>query len=61
MFGLHPNAEIGYLTAVGETLFATILSVSGGSAKGASSEAGTKAKIASLLKELPPDFNMIDL
>ena len=61
MFGLHPNAEIGYLTAVGETLFATILSVSGGSAKGASSEAGTKAKIASFLKELPPDFNMIDL
>ena len=61
MFGLHPNAEIGYLTAVGETLFATILSVSGGSSKGASSEAGTKAKIASFLKELPADFNMIDL
>lgn len=25
MFGLHPNAEIGYLTNVGETLFGTIL------------------------------------
>jgi len=25
MFGLHPNAEIGYLTTLGETLFDTIL------------------------------------
>jgi dynein heavy chain len=24
MFGLHPNAEIGYLTTTGETLFTTI-------------------------------------
>jgi len=30
MFGLHPNAEIGYLTTQSETLFSTILSVSGG-------------------------------
>ncbi len=27
MFGLHPNAEIGYLTNQSETLFSTILSV----------------------------------
>jgi len=27
MFGLHPNAEIGYLTTLSETLFATIMSV----------------------------------
>jgi len=25
MFGLHPNAEIGYLTTLGETLANTIL------------------------------------
>jgi len=31
MFGLHPNAEIGYLTTLGETLFSTILACSGGS------------------------------
>jgi dynein heavy chain, axonemal len=31
MFGLHPNAEIGYLTTLGETLFTTILACSGGS------------------------------
>jgi len=34
MFGLHPNAEIGYLTTLGETLFSTILSCSGGSGGG---------------------------
>ena len=31
MFGMHPNAEIGYLTTTCETLFDTILSVQGGS------------------------------
>lgn len=34
MFGLHSNAEIGYLTSLGETLFATILQCSGGSGGG---------------------------
>jgi len=42
MFGLHPNAEIGYLTSLGETLFATILSVSGASSAGASSDSGVR-------------------
>jgi len=61
MFGLHPNAEIGYLTALGETLFATILSVSGGGGAGAGAASGVKGKIANFLKELPENFNMIDL
>jgi hypothetical protein len=34
MFGLHSNAEIGYLTGMGETLFSTILQCSGGSGGG---------------------------
>jgi dynein heavy chain len=34
MFGLHPNAEIGYLTTLGEKLFITILSCSGDSGGG---------------------------
>jgi len=38
MFGLHPNAEIGYLTTLGETLFSTILSCQGGSGGGGSSK-----------------------
>lgn len=62
MFGLHANAEIGYLTTLGETIFTTILSISGGGAGGAGS--GTdliKAKIVEILDSLPEDFIMIDI
>ena len=34
MFGLHPNAEIGYLTTQGETLFMFIQQISGGGSSG---------------------------
>ena len=34
MFGLHPNAEIGYLTTQGEQLFEFVLKISGGGASG---------------------------
>jgi dynein heavy chain len=34
MFGLHPNAEIGYLTNLGETIFNTIIKVTGGGGGG---------------------------
>lgn len=62
MFGLHPNAEIGYLTQLGESLFSTILSVSGASSSGGGGgEDSVKTTIANLLKELPPNFNMIDI
>lgn len=61
MFGLHPNAEINYLTSLGETLFNIILSVSGGSSAGGSGESAVKGIIATFLKELPPNFNMIDI
>lgn len=38
MFGLHPNAEIGYLTNLGETIFNTVLKVSGSAGGGGSSD-----------------------
>jgi len=38
MFGLHPNAEIGYLTNLGETLFSTIQQCSGGAGGGGGSK-----------------------
>ena len=34
MFGMHPNAEIGYLTLQCETLFDTILSITAGGSGG---------------------------
>lgn len=36
---MHPNAEIGYLTTMCDTLFSTILDVSGGGT-GSSSKSG---------------------
>ena len=38
MFGMHPNAEIGYLTLNSEVLFDTILSVEGGKVGGGGSK-----------------------
>lgn len=63
MFGLHPNAEIGYLTNLGETLFSTILSCSGGSGGGGASKQDQVAKdmIDRCLAILPPEFIMLDL
>ena len=50
MFGLHPNAEIGYLTTQCDSLFGTIMDVSGGGSGGGSenSEDATKTLLADL-------------
>jgi dynein heavy chain, axonemal len=61
MFGLHPNAEIGYLTTQSETLFSTILSVSGGGAAGGGDDGKVKTIIQTFLSTLPADFNMFDV
>jgi dynein heavy chain len=63
MFGLHPNAEINYLTNQGETLFFTILSCSGGggSAGGGGKDAMVKEMIDKFLDQLPAEFIMLDL
>jgi len=63
MFGLHPNAEIGYLTSYGETLFATILQCAGGTggAGGSSKDDVVKEMIERFLDGLPPLFVMLDI
>jgi len=55
MFGLHSNAEIGYLTTLGETLFSTILQCSGGSSGGGGKgkDAAVKQMIDKFLETLP--------
>lgn len=64
MFGLHPNAEIGYLTTTGELLFELIMSVQGGGSAGG----GGKKKediVKDLIKKfgetLPANFIMIEI
>jgi len=62
MFGLHANAEIGYLTMTGEKLFNTILQCSGGSGGGVGNkEDEVKKKIEYFLNNLPEEFNMFVL
>jgi dynein heavy chain len=63
MFGLHPNAEIGYLTNLGETLFSTIMSCSGGSGGGGASKKDQVAKelLDRFLHILPGEFSMLEL
>lgn len=62
MFGLHANAEIGYLTTLGEDLCFTILSCSGGGGgAGASKEDIAKEKIAAFISRLPDQFNLLEL
>jgi dynein heavy chain len=62
MFGLHPNAEIGYLTNLGETIFNTILKISGSSAgSGAGGDSAVKDLIEKFLKDCPEPYNMVEL
>jgi dynein heavy chain, axonemal len=63
MFGLHPNAEIGYLTTTAETLFQNIMIIQGGASSGAGKkqEDVVKEIIDKFLDELPHDFNMVEI
>jgi dynein heavy chain len=63
MFGLHPNAEIGYLTSQGENLCFIILACSGGGSGGGASRKDQVVKeiIDRFLGVLPQGFNMIEL
>ena len=64
MFGLHPNAEIGYLTAYQDDIFKTILSLGGGSAGGGGGGGGgggLRSLLTDLKSRLPENFQMIDI
>ena len=62
MFGLHPNAEIGYLTNWTGTIFETILTMGGG---GGDAGGGGVSKIKETMdyftKVLPENFMMISI
>ncbi|KAF4733564.1 hypothetical protein FOZ62_017846 [Perkinsus olseni] len=63
MFGLHPNAEIGYLTTQGAATFQTILELQGGSGGGSSGDmmAGVGEIITTYLESLPENLDMIEI
>lgn len=63
MFGLHSNAEIGYLTNLGESLCFTILQCSGSSGGGGGSKKDELVNelIIKFLEKLPLEYNMVEL
>ena len=61
MFGLHPNAEIGFLTATANDLFSTIVSMSGGSSNSASGSGAVGGVMDDILTRLPKGFDEHDV
>jgi len=61
LFGMHTNAEIGYLTSVTNNLFSTILAMAGGGG----GDGGTENKVVKnmnlILTECPPDSEMVGI
>ncbi|CAK9037457.1 unnamed protein product, partial [Durusdinium trenchii] len=62
MFGLHPNAEIGFLTNQGISIFKTIADITGGGGGGGSADISASTPlITSYLTALPTNLDMIDI
>ncbi|XP_076749810.1 dynein beta chain, ciliary-like [Xylocopa sonorina] len=66
LYGLHPNAEIGFLTSTAENLFKTLLGMLTRTASDVTSgetsrEENMKNIIEDLLDKLPEEFNMQEL
>jgi dynein heavy chain len=62
MFGLHPNAEIGFLTNQGISIFMTITELTGGSGGGGGGDIGAAQEIIELYQgQLPPNMDMLEI
>ncbi|XP_071813348.1 dynein beta chain, ciliary-like isoform X2 [Apostichopus japonicus] len=66
LYGLHPNAEIGFLTTTSDNLFKTVLEMqprdSGSSGGGGSSrEEKLKTILDEIVEKLPEEFNMMEI
>uniref|UniRef100_A0A670JPV6 Dynein axonemal heavy chain 9 n=1 Tax=Podarcis muralis TaxID=64176 RepID=A0A670JPV6_PODMU len=66
LYGLHPNAEIGFLTQTSEKLFRTVLELqprdtSLGEGSGATREEKVKALLDDILEKLTDEFNIPEL
>ena len=66
LYGLHPNAEIGFLTTSSETLFKTVFELQpreSGSSGGPVStrEDKIKALVDDVMEKLPEAFNMSEI
>nr|XP_057916965.1 dynein heavy chain 9, axonemal [Doryrhamphus excisus] len=66
LYGLHPNAEIGFLTQTSEKFFRTVLEMQprdGGGAEGGgmTREEKVRTELDEIVEKLPEEFNMAEL
>ena len=66
LYGLHPNAEIGFLTETSEQLFRTVLELQprdsgGGEGQVTTREEKVKAIVDEIIDKIPDQFNMLDI
>ncbi|GLH11964.1 Dynein heavy chain, cytoplasmic [Gryllus bimaculatus] len=66
LYGLHPNAEIGFLTTTAENLFRTVFEMQprdAGASGGATVTREDKVKqiVDEILEKLPDQFNMVEI
>jgi dynein heavy chain len=63
LFGLHPNAEIGYLTNSSEKLFFELLAMSGGADGGIGEDSAKIVRdvMTNIMSRLPDEFQMVSL
>ncbi|CAD7689680.1 unnamed protein product [Nyctereutes procyonoides] len=66
LYGLHPNAEIGFLTQTSEKLFRTVLELQprdshAGDRAGTTREEKVKALLEEILERVTDEFNMAEL
>merc|ERR1712159_669675 len=60
MFGMHPNAEINYLTNLQDSVFSAIVEMQGSATSGGGGEGDGVSGIVARYKEtIPETFNMI--
>ncbi|XP_040979289.1 LOW QUALITY PROTEIN: dynein heavy chain 17, axonemal [Aquila chrysaetos chrysaetos] len=66
LYGLHPNAEIGFLTVTSDRLFRTVLEMQpkesdAGGGSGVSREEKVKLVLDEIIEKLPEPFNMVEV
>jgi dynein heavy chain len=62
MYGLHPNAEIGFLTNQGISIFGTIREIQGGGGGGGSGDiSASSAVITNYMGQLPTNLDMLEI
>jgi len=63
MFGMHPNAEINFLTNQCEFTFSNIVDMQGssGGGGGGDAESGVGAMVAAYKEKIPPSFDLLKI